>query len=214
MEVTEASGRKRKKVRDSFFLWFEEAIGRGEAGAAEDPVADIFKEQLWPNPQCFYMESVDVRPAPNAIELAGGSQIRPGFRWSETTPLANYFREQLQPAALPHGAHQGAPFVLPLPPQYCDFPGVGPLWPKQAHRVPCRCLFRQLNMRVNAVHAWAERVQSPFRQQRTPSPPHMQRNHERGEDSQTGRRHSGRISCISLCACSRSMTPWVARTIP
>ena len=55
-----SGGRKRARVRDSFFLWFEEQKPRGDAADADDPVADIFKEQIWVNPLKWYMEQPEV----------------------------------------------------------------------------------------------------------------------------------------------------------
>ena len=50
-------------MRDSFFLWFEEHKPRGDALDADDPVADIFKEQIWVNPLKWYMEQPEVGAA-------------------------------------------------------------------------------------------------------------------------------------------------------
>jgi hypothetical protein len=57
----EVNGRKRQRVRDSFFLWFEEGVARGEASIADDPVADIIKEQIWPNPLALYQAASEAR---------------------------------------------------------------------------------------------------------------------------------------------------------
>ena len=48
-------------MRDSFFLWFEEGVPRGDATLADDPVADIIKEQIWPNPLPLYLAGHYVR---------------------------------------------------------------------------------------------------------------------------------------------------------
>ena len=50
-----------RRARDSFFLWFEEIVLRGEASSADDPVADIIKEQIWPNPLALYQEASEAR---------------------------------------------------------------------------------------------------------------------------------------------------------
>ena len=60
-EVDVAPGHKRPRVRDSFFLWFEEGVPRGAASLADDPVADIIKEQIWFNPLMLYQQALGVR---------------------------------------------------------------------------------------------------------------------------------------------------------
>lgn len=73
----EVNGRKRPRVRDSFFLWFEEGVGRGEASLADDPVADIIKEHVWPNPLALYQAASEARalhtppPLPSPLPACG-----------------------------------------------------------------------------------------------------------------------------------------------
>lgn len=53
-EAQDAVGKKRKRQTGSFFSWFEEALSREQ----DLEIAEIIKEQIWPNPLEFFREEV------------------------------------------------------------------------------------------------------------------------------------------------------------
>eukprot|EP00271_Cylindrocystis_brebissonii_P020358 TRINITY_DN6702_c0_g1_i2.p1 TRINITY_DN6702_c0_g1~~TRINITY_DN6702_c0_g1_i2.p1 ORF type:complete len:181 (+),score=74.37 TRINITY_DN6702_c0_g1_i2:625-1167(+) len=68
--VTDKDGTKRQKRvgQESFFKWFEEDVKEQSVVEFADEVADVLKEDLWPNPLRFFTQEGDEE---DEEELAG-----------------------------------------------------------------------------------------------------------------------------------------------
>ncbi|EPS66899.1 hypothetical protein M569_07877, partial [Genlisea aurea] len=53
------NGNKRPYAEDSFFAWFNESEHKGDAYEIHDEVADIIKDDLWPNPLTYFNNGAD-----------------------------------------------------------------------------------------------------------------------------------------------------------
>ncbi|XP_073122899.1 NAP1-related protein 2-like isoform X2 [Henckelia pumila] len=57
--VEEKNGNKRSHVEESFFTWFNETQHKGNMVEIHDEVAEIIKEDLWPNPLTYFNNDAD-----------------------------------------------------------------------------------------------------------------------------------------------------------
>ncbi|XP_073316938.1 NAP1-related protein 2-like isoform X1 [Primulina huaijiensis] len=57
--VEEKNGNKRSYAEESFFTWFSETQHKGDMVEIHDEVAEIIKDDLWPNPLTYFNNGAD-----------------------------------------------------------------------------------------------------------------------------------------------------------
>ncbi|XP_075480397.1 NAP1-related protein 2-like isoform X2 [Primulina tabacum] len=57
--VEEKNGNKRSHAEESFFTWFDETQHKGDMVEIHDEVAEIIKDDLWPNPLTYFNNDAD-----------------------------------------------------------------------------------------------------------------------------------------------------------
>ncbi|KAG8082119.1 hypothetical protein GUJ93_ZPchr0014g47316 [Zizania palustris] len=63
-------GDKRILIDESFFTWFDDKKNRSFAHGGMDEVADVIKEELWPNPLKYFNNEIEeFEPADDGIEI-------------------------------------------------------------------------------------------------------------------------------------------------
>ncbi|KAL0416539.1 UNVERIFIED_CONTAM: NAP1-related protein 2 [Sesamum latifolium] len=55
----EKKGNKRSHAEESFFTWFNDSEHKGDMYEIHDEVADIIKDDLWPNPLTYFNNEAD-----------------------------------------------------------------------------------------------------------------------------------------------------------
>ncbi|XP_020586704.1 NAP1-related protein 1-like [Phalaenopsis equestris] len=55
----EKKGKKRSLTEESFFCWFDETRAKSLSGGISDEIAEIIKEDLWPNPLRYFNNEAD-----------------------------------------------------------------------------------------------------------------------------------------------------------
>ncbi|XP_039039735.1 NAP1-related protein 2-like [Hibiscus syriacus] len=94
----EKKGNKRQFAEESFFTWFSDTQQKDDMDEIHDEVAEIIKEDLWPNPLTYFNndadeedfeddEEVDKQGLPIGLQLIG----RP---WGEATVLRTLYQIQ------------------------------------------------------------------------------------------------------------------------